>query len=89
MVAKLPKEFGKHYCLDEMKWDIEVQFICQHIVNEFNESIVEIITHESLLLNFVHAFLLEIQDPVVNKLFFCENFIEGSYEKYNNNTGWL
>jgi len=28
MVAKLPKVIDSHYCLNEMKKDIEVQFIC-------------------------------------------------------------
>ncbi len=60
MVAKLPKVIDSHYCLNEMKKDIEVQFICQHIANEFNERVVEITKFDDLLLNFVHAFLLEI-----------------------------
>ncbi len=60
MVAKLPKVIDEHYNLEEMKNEIEVQFICQHLVNDFNEKIVEVIPSNDLLLNFVHAFILEI-----------------------------
>jgi vacuole morphology and inheritance protein 14 len=88
MVAKLPKIIDSSYCLNEMKKEIEVQFICQHIVNEFNERVVEIV-NSSLLLNFVHAFIMQIENSNSElNLYFCENFIEGKYEKYNNNAGW-
>ena len=41
MVAKIPKEVDpKTYNLDHMNKDIEAMFICQHIVNEFNERII-------------------------------------------------
>jgi hypothetical protein len=41
MVAKLPKNVNpKHYNLEVMKNDIEAMFICSHIVNEFNERII-------------------------------------------------
>lgn len=90
MVAKLPKVLDDNtYTLENMKKDIESVFICQHIVNEFNEGIVEIIPNDNLLLNFVHSFIFEIKTPnYPYKLYFCENMIEGNYEKYNNNSGW-
>ena len=78
MVAKLPKRLDEHYQIQEMKKEIEVQFICQHIVNEFNELIVEIISHEDLLMNFVHAYIIELKNfKYREKFYFCENFIEG------------
>ena len=41
MVAKVPKDINPStYNLDYMKKDIEAMFLCQHIVNEFNERII-------------------------------------------------
>lgn len=89
MVAKLPKIIDENYTLENMKKDIEIQYVCQHIVNDFNERIVEYLDNSSLLLDFVHAFIFEIKDAKVkNKLYYCENLIKGQYEKYNNNSGW-
>eukprot|EP00825_Cyclidium_porcatum_P036758 TRINITY_DN3946_c0_g1_i1.p1 TRINITY_DN3946_c0_g1~~TRINITY_DN3946_c0_g1_i1.p1 ORF type:complete len:575 (-),score=85.89 TRINITY_DN3946_c0_g1_i1:473-2197(-) len=91
IVAKLPKQIGEGYSIDEMKKDIQAIFICQHIVNEFNEKIVHIVPDTRLLLNFVHSFIYELIDERVNrfKYFYGENFIEGQYQKYNNNAGWF
>ncbi len=60
MVAKLPKNVNaKHYNLDEMKKDIEAMLICNHIVNDFNEDIINY-GDTKLLIEFVHAFIYEL-----------------------------
>ena len=66
LVAKLPKNTNpKHYNLDVMKNDIESMFICTHIVNEFNEQIINL-GDAHLLVEFVHAFIYEITDKTEN-----------------------
>jgi len=64
--------------------------ICQHIANDFNEKIVNIVPDSRLLINFVHCFVYEIINPPKEmfKIMSVENFIEGKYDKYNNNAGW-
>ena len=38
----------------------------------------------------MHSFIYEIKDPKFKyKYWYAENFIEGQYEKYNNNAGWF
>jgi len=95
-VAKLPKSTDpKSYNLDVMKKDIESMFICSHIVNDFNEHIINYgDTH--LLVEFVHSYVYELTKLVDGKpsdqkwypYWYGENFIPGKYEKYNNNAGW-
>lgn len=89
MVAKLPKSINpKTYNLEQMKFDIEAMFICQHIVNEFNERIIDK-QDDKLLTEFVHSFIYEFTDTNVKyKYAYVENFILGKYQKYNNNAGW-
>jgi len=42
------------------------------------------------LVEFVHSFLYEIlDDSSPFKYYYGENFIEGKYEKYNNNAGFV
>ena len=88
-VAKLPKDLRpKTYNLEEMKNDIEAMFVCSHIVNEFNEKLISSIDSKYLV-EFVHAFVYEILDEASPyKYYYGENFINGKYEKYNNNAGW-
>jgi hypothetical protein len=41
MVAKLPKDVNQeNYNLETMSKDLEATFICQHIVNDFNDRII-------------------------------------------------
>lgn len=89
-MAKLPKQIATGYTLEDLQKDVEAIFICQHIVNEFNEKIIPIVPDTRLLLNFVHTFIYEITDTKKHqyKYYYGENFIEGQYEKYNNNAGW-
>lgn len=64
-------------------------FICSHIVNEFNDLIIDN-GETGLLIEFVHSYIYEVIDPASPyKLFYGENFIPGKYEKYNNNAGWM
>lgn len=91
IVAKLPKNIGQGYNIPEMQKDLEAIFICQHIVNEFNDKVIPIVPDTRLLLNFVHTFIYELTDSKIQryKYFYGENFIEGQYQKYNNNAGWF
>lgn len=73
-----------------MKKDLEATFICQHLVNEFNDKVVYILPDSRLLLNFVHNYIYEILPTNKNykfPLYYGENFIEGQYEKLNDNQG--
>jgi hypothetical protein len=76
----------KYNSIEQMSRDIELVYICQHLVNTFNSSVVEYIPDTRLLLTFVHTFLIEI--PALKKFFYAENYIDGVYEKFNNNAGW-
>jgi len=80
MVAKLPKNINpKTYNLESMKHDIEAMFICQHIVNEFNERIINN-QDENLLTEFVHSYIYEYTDDNVKfKYAYVEDFILGKY----------
>lgn len=88
-VAKVPKDLNpKTYNLEVMKNDIEAMFICSHIVNSFNERMISTIDSRYLV-EFVHSFIYEILDEGAPfKYYYGENFIQGKYEKYNNNAGW-
>lgn len=85
LVVKENKKL-KYNNLETMSRDLELVYICQHLVNTFNSCIVENVPDTRLLLTFVHTFLIEI--PKLKKLLYAENFIEGVYEKFNNNAGW-
>jgi hypothetical protein len=90
MVAKLPKNtHPKQYNFDAMKKDIEAMIICSHITNEFNERIVG---HPSVksLSEFISSYIYEFTDPDVKfRYAYAETLIEGKYEKFNNNAGWI
>jgi len=88
-VGKVPKDMHpKTYNLDSMKSDIEAMFICSHIVKEFNERLISSIDSKYLV-EFVHSFIYEIlDDSAPYKYLYGENFIQGKYQKYNNNAGW-
>ena len=88
-MVKVPKDINpKTYNLEEMKKDIEAMFICSHIVNEFNERLISLVDSRYMV-EFVHSFIYEILDKDSPfKYYYGENFIQGKYEKYNNNAGW-
>ena len=89
-VVKVPKNLNpKSYNLEEMKSDIEAMFVCSHVVNEFNEKLIATIDSRYLV-EFVHSFIYEILDEGVPfKYYYGENFIQGKYEKFNNNAGYV
>ncbi|KAL4477127.1 hypothetical protein ABPG72_008861 [Tetrahymena utriculariae] len=68
---------------------MEAQYICQHIVNMFNDLVVEHVVDSKNLKNFVHSFIYDIDhQDIPYKYFSVENYISGEYVKFNNNTGW-
>jgi hypothetical protein len=88
-VVKVPKDINPAtYHPEEMKNDIEAMFICTHIVNEFNDKMISLVSSRYMI-EFVHSFIYEILDEGAPfKCYYGENFIEGKYNKYNNNAGW-
>jgi Alpha-kinase family len=88
-VVKLPKDVNpKTYNPMVMKNDIEAMFICTHIVNEFNDYMISLVDSRQMV-EFVHSFIYEILDEQAPfKFYYGENFIQGKYNKYNNNAGW-
>lgn len=88
-VVKVPKDINPAtYHPEEMKNDIEAMFICTHIVNEFNDKMISLVSSRYMI-EFVHSFIYEILDEGAPfKYYYGENFIEGKYNKYNNNAGW-
>ena len=91
LIGKLPKKIkNDQNNLDFFSKDIESVIICQHLVNSFNERIVEFLPSSDLILNFVHTFVYNIKIGGRTKLlYWTENLIKGKYEKYNNNDGWV
>lgn len=89
LVAKIPKVLDESYNMEVMMKDIESLFICNHIVNEFNDRVVSLLPDPDMLISFVHCFIYEIMDPKCPyKYWWVENFIEKEFEKFNNNAGW-
>ena len=75
LVAKLPKIVSVDYTIATLQKDLESIFICQHIVNEFNEKIIPFVPNTNLLLNFVHCFIYELLNEPRLKYYQVENFI--------------
>ncbi len=92
MIAKAPKENylgGRALDLEDMIKDVESQLICQFIVFNFNDHLVNHINELDMLYNYANCLIYEILDEDSScKYYWGENFIEGTYEKYNNNAGW-
>ena len=89
MVAKIPKILDESYTMEVMMKDIESLFICNHIVNEFNDRVVSLLPDPDMLISFVHCFIYEIIDSKCPyNYWWAENFIEAEFEKFNNNAGW-
>lgn len=60
LVAKMPKSINpKYYNLEVMKKDIEAMFVCSHIVNDFNDHIINY-GDANLIIEFVHSFIYEL-----------------------------
>ena len=89
LVAKIPKIIDDSYNPTQMMRDIEALFICTHIINEFNDRIISFLPDNNMLMNFVNGFIYEVlDDNFPFKFWWGENFIDGNYEKFNNNAGW-
>ena len=89
LVAQIPLVLDESYKPEIMKKDIESLFICNHIVNEFNDRVVSLLPDPDMLISFVHCFIYEILDSKCPyKYWWGENFIESEFEKFNNNAGW-
>lgn len=102
MVGKLYKNIiKKEYTLPHLSKDILTIVICQHIAYDFNSRILDIVPDTRLLINFVNAYIYELinysSNPnVLNRelnhhqqYILVENYIDGDYNKYNNNAGWI
>ena len=102
MVGKLNKVIKKkENNLESLSKDILSITICQHIAYDFNNRVINMVPDTRLLINFVHAYIYELinysSDPAAKKaklpshqqFISVENYIEGEYNKYNNNAGWI
>jgi hypothetical protein len=98
LVAKLPKSIkASEYSIDGLKKELEAITICQHLVSEFNERVVNMVPDTRLLFNFINCYIYEILNKINGSdtsldsynLYTVENYIEGEYVKYNNNAGWI
>lgn len=99
LVSKLPKEINiNENTLESTFKELEVMTICDYIAHQFNERVVNLISSSDLLLTFVKCFIYEMKEKrdsssndlfKHNPIYLCvENYIDGSYVKYNNNAGW-
>lgn len=92
MVAKQYKssEKRKNNKIEDMKRDILSQIVCKYIVKEFNSRLLEISSETPIILQFIDCYIYEMTFPfVTDKLFYLEKFIDGKYEKFNNNAGYV
>lgn len=90
MVAKIPKIINEKYTPRKMRKEIESLFICAHILSEFNDRLLSLFSDKTSLLSFVHCYIYELlSDSVPFQYYWVENYIESSYEKFNNNDGWV
>ena len=89
-VVKIPKDVNPvTYNFDDMQKEIEAMIICKHIVSEFNDKIITLLDARNLV-EFVHPYIYEILDEGAPfKYYYGENFIDGKYNKFNNNAGWI
>ena len=55
----------------------------------FNDRLIRYVTDVDMLYNYAQCLIYEILDEESScKYYWGENFIEGVYDKYNNNAGW-
>ena len=62
-------------------------YVCSFIVNAFNDRII-LNESQTILPEFVHSFIYEMQGESPYKYLYAENYIIGNYQKFNNNAGW-
>ena len=72
-----------------MKNELEIVSICNLIVGQFNDRVIDKVSQPNLLSDFVRTFIYEIMDTNASlKYYFAENFIKGDYIKQSKNAGW-
>eukprot|EP00340_Litonotus_pictus_P000201 CAMPEP_0170526782 /NCGR_PEP_ID=MMETSP0209-20121228/12182_1 /TAXON_ID=665100 ORGANISM="Litonotus pictus, Strain P1" /NCGR_SAMPLE_ID=MMETSP0209 /ASSEMBLY_ACC=CAM_ASM_000301 /LENGTH=594 /DNA_ID=CAMNT_0010816815 /DNA_START=1 /DNA_END=1785 /DNA_ORIENTATION=+ len=101
LVGKLDKKMRvKENTLSHYSKDILSIVFCRHIAYDFNDRVINIVPDTRLLINFVHAYIYEMIDYCEGefkerqlnshqRFFSVENYIQGDYNKYNNNAGWI
>jgi len=92
-VAKLHKNLTDNLDFNFMKRDSMSLIACHYFAEEFNSRILLNTNADSeipILLNFVDSTIYEVvkHENKNVKYYFVENYIEGDYQKYNNNAGW-
>lgn len=81
--------------VEGMKRDILAQIVCKYIVKEFNSKLLESNAVKDSInsfpfLQFIDCFIYEMSFPHTSSpLYYFEQFIEGEYEKLNNNAGYV
>ncbi|KAL4441752.1 hypothetical protein ABPG74_008749 [Tetrahymena malaccensis] len=92
MVAKQYKRLEKQtkISIEDMKRDIISQIVCKYIVKEFNSKLVEVEQTHSLILQFIDSYIYQTAHPYnPSPLYYFEKYIDGKYEKFNNNAGYV
>lgn len=95
LVIKCMKEIDfDEYNVKTMSKDLELVAICNLVVEQFNERVIDFVAKPNLLRDFVRPFIFETignlkKDGIDQKYFYAENYIEGEYVKQNNNGGWM
>jgi len=83
MVMKIPKNiYLEEYNIESMKQELEIASICNLIVGQFNDRVIDKLSSPDLLRDFVRTFIYEIMDDNASlRYYFAENFIKGEYAK--------
>ena len=102
LVGKINKTTKvEDYTLDNLSKDLLSQVVCKRIAFDFNERIINLVSNTNMLLTFVDTFIYEMINYSSNtdltvkqmshhhKYFSAENYIDGNYVKFNNNSGWI
>ncbi|KAL4477124.1 hypothetical protein ABPG72_008858 [Tetrahymena utriculariae] len=93
LVAKLHKNWSDNSNFEVMKRDSMSLIACHYFADEFNSRmLLKTTDHDEvpILINFVDSSIYEVLRHYNKdiKYYFVENYIEGDYQKYNNNAGW-
>lgn len=102
LVGKLNQILLKSECtLQHLSKDTISIVTAQRIAYDFNNRIVNFLPDTRLLINFVNTYIYELKDykglPHINssqnmchqRFISVENYIDGEYSKFNNNSGWI
>jgi len=94
LVLKALKEIDlENYNIQAMSKDLTLVSICNLIVNQFNERMIDKVCRPNLLRDFVRPFIFEFMGKGPSQLsdqkfLYAENYIDGDYNKQSNNLGW-